>query len=124
MSLIRPVLDIQVTRMYRFDEEGRPLRAFVDIIVNAALLIKGLRVVEGPNGLFVAMPQQKAKDGGWYPSVRCLTPEIKHQIKEIVLACYNGDNCESNCLTSSIPRREVPNSFNQWLVEKHKGNNS
>ncbi|MBW1812633.1 MAG: septation protein SpoVG family protein [Deltaproteobacteria bacterium] len=43
-------LEIQVQRMYRF-ETDRPLKAFIDIVVNDALLIKGLRVMEGKEGL-------------------------------------------------------------------------
>jgi len=65
-------LEIQVQRMYRF-ESDRPLKAFADIIVNDALLIKGIKVLEGKNGLFVSMPQDQAKDKKWYDSVRCLT---------------------------------------------------
>jgi len=29
-------------------------------------IVKGLRVVEGSKGLFLSMPQEKAKDGKWY----------------------------------------------------------
>jgi len=79
--------EIQVQRMYRF-ESDRPLKAFVDIIVNDALLIKGIKVLEGKNGLFVSMPQEQAKDKKWYDSVRCLTQDVREQITEIVLSVY------------------------------------
>ncbi len=79
--------EIQVQRMYRF-ESDRPLKAFADIIINDALLIKGIKVLEGKNGLFVSMPQEQAKDRKWYDSVRCLTQEIRDQITEIVLSVY------------------------------------
>ena len=79
--------EIQVQRMYRF-ESDRPLKAFADIIVNDALLIKGIKVLEGKNGLFVSMPQEQAKDKKWYDSVRCLTQDVREQITEVVLAVY------------------------------------
>ena len=86
-------LHIQVQRMYRF-ESDRPLKAFADIIVNDVLLIKGIKVLRGNNGLFVSMPQEQAKDKKWYDSVRCLTQEIREKITQVVLAVYNseGDN--------------------------------
>lgn len=84
-------LEIQVQRMYRF-ETDRPLKAFVDIIVNGALLIKGIRVLDGKNGLFVSMPQEQAKDKKWYDSVRCLTKEIREQVTSEVLAAYKADH--------------------------------
>ena len=83
-------IDIQVQRMYRF-ESDRPLKAFADIIVNDALLIKGIKVLEGKNGLFVTMPQEQAKDKKWYDSVRCLTQEVREDITSAVLSVYRED---------------------------------
>ena len=80
-------LEIQVQRMYRF-ESDRPLKAFADITVNDVLLIKGIKVLEGKNGLFVSMPQEQAKDKKWYDTVRCLTQDMREQVTEVVLAVY------------------------------------
>ena len=84
-------LDIQVQRMYRF-ETDRPLKAFVDITINDALLVRGLRVMftagrEG-GGYWVSMPREQAKDQKWYDTVRCLTEDAKEQISQVVLAAY------------------------------------
>lgn len=80
-------LELQVQRIYRF-ESDRPLKAFADIIVNDVLLIKGIKVLEGKNGLFVSMPQEQAKDKKWYDSVRCLSQEIREKITQAVLTAY------------------------------------
>jgi len=84
------LLEIQVQRMYRF-ESDRPLKAFADIIVNDALLIKGIKVLDGKNGMFVSMPQEQSKDKKWYDSVRCLSKEVREQITEIVLTAYKEE---------------------------------
>ena len=84
------VMDIQVQRMYRF-ETDRPLKAFADIVVNDALLIKGVRILEGKKGIFVSMPQELAKDNKWYDTVRCLTQEVREQISKVVLSAYNEE---------------------------------
>ena len=44
------------------DESMGNLRAFVSINVAGAFIVKNLRVVQGPKGLFVAMPQEKYQD--------------------------------------------------------------
>jgi len=95
-------LDIQVQRMYKFDTD-RPLKAFVDIIVNEVLLIKGCRVMEGKHELFVSMPREQAKDSKWYDTVRCLTMEVRDQITEVVLEAYNeGEEPDNNYVNSGI----------------------
>jgi stage V sporulation protein G len=76
--------------MYKF-ETDRPLKAFVDIVVNNVLLIKGVRVMDGKKGLFVSMPREQAKDQKWYDTIRCLTQEIRNQITEVVLAAYKEE---------------------------------
>ncbi len=68
------------------------LKAFADIVVNDALLIKGLKIFSGESGeLNVRMPGEKAKDGKWYDNVRCLTRELKEQIAEVVLEEYKNN---------------------------------
>lgn len=83
-------LEVQVQRVYRFDT-NRPLKAFVDIIINGVLLVKGIKVLEGKSGLFVSMPQEQAKDKKWYDSVRCLSQEFREHITEVVLAAYREE---------------------------------
>ncbi len=82
-------ITIKVERIYPFKTDG-PLRAFCDIVINDALLIKGLKVLQGQAGVFVAMPQEKGKDDKWWDSVRCLTPEVRKVINQEVISAYNA----------------------------------
>ena len=95
-------MDIQVQRMYRF-ESNRPLKAFADIIIDDTLLIKGVKVLDGKNGLFVSMPQDQAKDKR-YTSVRFLTQESSEQITKAILTVYNeeDENTEMDCLIKQM----------------------
>jgi len=96
-------MKIEVQRMYRF-ETDRPLKAFVDIVVNDALLIKGVRIMDGRNGLFVSMPREQAKDQKWYDTVRCLTQEVREQITQTVMACYTDKEDSLEPPPSQPPR--------------------
>ena len=64
------------------------VKAFVDIVVNDAILIKGIRVIEGKKGMFVSMPSEQGKDEKWYDRVRCLSDEVKDLVSERVLEGY------------------------------------
>ncbi len=80
---------LEVKRLNRFEGEGT-LRAFCDLAVGEAFLIKGIRVVDGKNGLFVSMPREQGKDGNWYGTVLPLTPEVRQQVSETVLGAYQS----------------------------------
>ena len=84
-------INIAVKRMNKFDGEGTG-RAFCDVVVAETFLIKGLKVVEGKNGLFVSMPRQQGKDGKWYDTVIPLTKETKQQLSQIVLEAYQAES--------------------------------
>ena len=82
-------LNFEVKRLHKFDGEGK-LRAFADIAIEGILLIKGLRIVDGKNGLFVSMPREQGKNGQWYQTVFPLSDEVKSQLDEAVLQAYQN----------------------------------
>jgi len=81
---------LSVERLVRFDSEGN-LKAYADLTIENLFVIKGLRVVQGKNGLFVSMPRQQGKDGKWYDTVTTLTKETKEEVGRVVLSAYEQD---------------------------------
>lgn len=77
---------IQVSRIYRVDGDSK-LKAFVDVSLGG-IVVKGLRIVDGSNGLFVSMPRHQGKDGRWYSTVYPTTKEIQKELSDLVLAAY------------------------------------
>lgn len=81
--------EISVNRIHKLDGTGA-VKAFVSISINDEITIKGLRVLDGKNGLFVTMPTEKGKDGKWYNTVLPLSVEVRDTIEKIVLEAYGG----------------------------------
>ena len=80
----------EVARMFKVEKDNN-LKAFVDINVCKAVLIKGLRVLSNKEGgLFVSMPSQKATDGKYYATVRLLANETKQELQDVILAAYHS----------------------------------
>ena len=63
------------------------VRAFFDIQTDDGFIIKGLRLVEGVNGKFLAMPSAKGQDGLFYDIVLA-DKELKEKVLEISLKEY------------------------------------
>lgn len=82
-------LNLRVERLYRFEGDGA-MKAFADIVINDAFLIKGIRVIEGSKGLFVSMPRTQGKDKKWYETFKPLNNDAKAEISQVVLAAYNA----------------------------------
>ena len=84
-------ISINVQRIHKLTN-GTSLKAFADINVNDALLVKGVRVMDGKKGIFVTMrPESSTKDKKWYDTVRCLTQEVREEISGKVLEAYKAE---------------------------------
>lgn len=79
-------VSVEVVRLHRFDGDSKT-KAFVDIGIGD-FIVRGLRVVEGKKGLFLSMPQEKAKDGKWYNSFYPKSEDARQQLNDAVLAAY------------------------------------
>ena len=82
--------ELAVKRLVKFDGEGS-LKAYCDLMIGNLFLVKGLRVVDGKNGMFVSMPRQQSKGGKWFDSVETLTKETKTEVERLVLAAYKEE---------------------------------
>ena len=86
-------MNITIERIYRLPGNG-PMKAFVDLAIDNDLLIKGVRIIQGPKGPFVSMPQEQGKDKRWYDSIRCLNQEFKQRLDDEIMAAYNAQPSE------------------------------
>jgi stage V sporulation protein G len=80
-------IGVEVIRLRRFEDEQSKLKAFVDVAIGE-FIIKGLRILQGQKGLFIAMPQEQGKDGRWYSCVYPKNPQAHQALTEVVLAAY------------------------------------
>lgn len=67
-------------------------KAFIDLALDDTLVIKGLTLVEGNNGLFLSFPSKKGKDGKYYNSVYSLDKEWAKLLQDACVKKYNECN--------------------------------
>ena len=83
-------IELEVVRLRRFDDEESKLKAFVDVAIGE-FIVKGLRILQGKDGLYLAMPQEQGKDGRWYNCFYSKTPDARQALTEVVLAAYQDE---------------------------------
>lgn len=79
---------MQVTdvRIYPVNEER--LKAYVTIIFDNCFVVRDLKIIDGNNGLFVAMPSKKLKDGTFKDIAHPLDSETRKMIEGPILSKY------------------------------------
>ena len=66
------------------------VRAFFDLITGEGFTLKGFKLVEGINGLFVGFPSQKGNDDEYHDTVWA-DKELKIEINKLAVAEYGED---------------------------------
>ena len=80
---------MEIARIHKLDGEG-PLRAFCDVTLFDAFMVKGLKVLEGKEGLYVGMPSELGKDGKWHNTFMPLNKDIREELDRTILEAYAG----------------------------------
>jgi len=75
--------------------EWGKLRAFFDIRTDDGFVIKGFKIMDSINGLFVSMPSQKGKDEEWFDTV-WVDKDLRDQLNQVAIEAYNNDSFNSN----------------------------
>ena len=82
-------MDITEVRVFPVNEER--LKAYATITFDDCFIIRDLKIIDGNNGLFVAMPSKKRKDGTFRDTAHPLNNETREKIEDVVLREYEKE---------------------------------
>jgi stage V sporulation protein G len=66
------------------------IRAFFDITTDEGFIIKGFKLVEGINGMFVGFPSQKGQDEEYYDTVYA-DKVLKDRLSQKAISAYGQE---------------------------------
>lgn len=98
------MLNITDVRITKVDGDDK-LRAFAGLVIEDCFLVGDLRVVEGEDGYFVAMPSRRKRDGSFKDIAYPLNNTLREEIEERVLLAYEA--ATGNRAISRIEREEA-----------------
>ena len=79
------------------------LKAYADVTFDGSFVVHGLKIIDGQKGMFVAMPSRKMPDGEYKDIAHPITPELRKEITDTVIARYT-EGMESE---GALPEEEV-----------------
>ena len=78
------ITDIRIRKLY---EDAR-LKALVSVTVDGDLAVHDIKIIEGPQRLFVAMPSRKDENGTFRDITHPITPEARRTLENAILERY------------------------------------
>ena len=84
------ITDVRI-RVVKNTEGELKLKAYADVTFDDCFVVHGLKIIEGQNGLFIAMPSKKIGNGEFEDIVHPIQPEFRNHITEVILKKYEEE---------------------------------
>ncbi|AMN36978.1 TPA: septation regulator SpoVG [Clostridium perfringens] len=80
-------MNITDVRIRKISAEGK-MKAIVSVTFENQFVVHDIKVIEGQNGLFIAMPSRKTPDGEFKDIAHPINTETREQIQKAILDEY------------------------------------
>ena len=82
-------MQITELRIRKVTGEGK-LRAYVTITFDNCFVVHNVKIIEGKDGLFIAMPSKKTATGEYKDVAHPISPEFRSELQNRILDDYNS----------------------------------
>ena len=80
-------MQITDVRVRKVAKEGK-LKAVVSITMDDEFVVHDIKVIEGNQGLFIAMPSKQSQDGTYRDIAHPIKTEVRDEIQRMILSSY------------------------------------
>ena len=86
--MVHDLMKITDIRIRIVKKDDNKLKAVASLTIDDCFAVHDIKVIDGNQGLFIAMPSRKTPEGNYKDIVHPLNTETREQIKELILAEY------------------------------------
>lgn len=86
-------MQITELRIRKVEGEGK-LRAYVTVTFDNCFVVHNVKIIEGKNGLFIAMPSRKTASGEYKDVAHPISPDFRAELQNKILDEYKAGHVE------------------------------
>lgn len=83
-------MKITSVNVRKIEKEGSRMKGIASVLLDDSFAVHDIRVIEGDNGLFIAMPSRKTSAGGYRDIAHPINPEVRAMFEEAIIEAYNN----------------------------------
>jgi stage V sporulation protein G len=91
VSAAEEVRAMNITEVKVFPVNEDRLKAYVSITIDNCFVVRDLKIIRGNEGLFVAMPSKKRKDGQFKDIAHPLNQETRDILEKAIFDAYENE---------------------------------
>ena len=81
-------MKITSVNVRKIEKEGSRMKGIASVLLDDCFAVHDIRIIEGDNGLFIAMPSRKTATGGYRDIAHPINPETRALFEEAILEAY------------------------------------
>ena len=81
-------MKITSVNVRKIDKEGSRMKGIASVLLDDSFAVHDIRIIEGDNGLFIAMPSRKTATGGYRDIAHPINPEVRAMFEEAISEAY------------------------------------
>ncbi len=91
-------MKITSVRVRKFNKEGSRMKGIASVVLDESFAVHDIRIIEGDNGLFIAMPSRKLANDKYRDIAHPINPEVRAMFEQAILEEYENteDSEEDN----------------------------
>ncbi|MGZ3742874.1 MAG: septation regulator SpoVG [Pseudobdellovibrionaceae bacterium] len=99
---------MRITEVKVFPVNEERLKAYVSITLENSFVVRDLKIIQGPSGLFIAMPSKKRKDGQFRDIAHPLNQETRAMIEDTIFEAYEKELKSLGATLVNLKRQKAP----------------
>ena len=80
----------------KIEKGGSRMKGIASVLIDDSFAVHDIRIIEGDNGLFIAMPSRKTAVGGYRDIAHPINPEVRAMFEEAIFEAYKNAEDEAS----------------------------
>ena len=83
-------MEITSVTVRRIEKEGSRMKGIASVLLDDSFAVHDIRIIEGDNGLFIAMPSRKTATGDYRDIAHPINPDVRKKFQDAIIEAYNN----------------------------------
>ncbi|MBQ2639598.1 MAG: septation regulator SpoVG [Bacilli bacterium] len=83
-------MKITSVKVRKIEKEGSRMKGIASVLLDDSFAVHDIRVIEGEDGLFIAMPSRKTASGDYRDIAHPINSEVRAMFEEAILDAYKN----------------------------------
>ena len=87
-------MEITSVTVRKFEKDGNRMKGIATVVIDNSFAIHDIRIIEGDNGLFIAMPSRKTATGEYRDIAHPINTDVRNMFQDVILEEFKKETTE------------------------------